>query len=53
MVNLVGKKGYTGPVVYKNIDQVLALKELFPIFTEKRKHVLSEKWDMSQSYTPK
>ena len=30
MVNLVGKKGYTGPVVYKNIDQVLAIKGVIP-----------------------
>ena len=30
MVNLVGKKGYTGPVVYKNIDQVLGIKGVIP-----------------------
>ena len=30
MVNLVGKKGYTGPVVYKNIDQALAIKGVIP-----------------------
>ena len=30
MVNLVGEKGYTGPVVYKNIDQVLGIKGVIP-----------------------
>ena len=30
MVNLVGKKGYAGPVVYKNIDQVLGIKGVIP-----------------------
>ena len=30
MVNLVGKKGYIGPVVYKNIDQVLGIKGVIP-----------------------
>ena len=30
MVNLVGKKGYTGPVIYKNIDQVLGIKGVIP-----------------------
>jgi len=30
MVNLVGKKEYTGPVVYKNIDQVLGIKGVIP-----------------------
>ena len=30
MVNLVGKKGYIGPVVYKNIDQALAIKGVIP-----------------------
>ena len=30
MVNLVGKEGYTGPVVYKNIDQILALEGVTP-----------------------
>ena len=53
MVNFVGKEGYTGPVVYKNIDQVLAIEGVIPHIYGKRKHVLSEKWDMSPSYTPK
>jgi 5-(carboxyamino)imidazole ribonucleotide synthase len=30
MVNLVGKEGYSGPVVYKNIDQVLAIEGIIP-----------------------
>ena len=30
MVNLVGKEGYSGPVVYKNIDQVLAIEGVIP-----------------------
>ncbi|MGA0373505.1 MAG: 5-(carboxyamino)imidazole ribonucleotide synthase [Flavobacteriaceae bacterium] len=30
MVNLVGKQGHTGPVVYKNIDQVLAIEGVIP-----------------------
>jgi len=30
MVNLVGKAGHTGPVVYKNIDQVLAIEGVTP-----------------------
>lgn len=30
MVNLVGKQGLTGPVVYKNIDQVLAIEGVIP-----------------------
>ena len=30
MVSLVGKEGYTGPVVYKNIDQVLAIEGVIP-----------------------
>ncbi len=30
MVNLVGKEGYTGPVVYKNIDQILAFEGVTP-----------------------
>ena len=30
MVNLVGKAGNTGPVVYKNIDQVLAIEGVTP-----------------------
>jgi 5-(carboxyamino)imidazole ribonucleotide synthase len=30
MVNLVGKEGYRGPVVYKNIDQVLAIEGIIP-----------------------
>ncbi len=30
MVNLVGKEGYTGPVVYKNINQVLAIEGVTP-----------------------
>ena len=30
MVNLVGKEGYTGSVVYKNIDQVLAIEGVIP-----------------------
>jgi 5-(carboxyamino)imidazole ribonucleotide synthase len=30
MVNLVGKEGYTGPVVYKNIDQVMAIEGVIP-----------------------
>ena len=34
MVNLVGKKDIQDRGL-QNIDQVLALKELFPIFTEK------------------
>ena len=30
MVNLVGKEGHTGPVVYKNIDQILAIEGVTP-----------------------
>ena len=30
MVNLVGAKGYTGPVHYKNIDQILAIDGVIP-----------------------
>jgi 5-(carboxyamino)imidazole ribonucleotide synthase len=30
MVNLVGKEGYSGPVVYKNIDQILAIEGVIP-----------------------
>ncbi|MEK9603143.1 MAG: 5-(carboxyamino)imidazole ribonucleotide synthase [Flavobacteriaceae bacterium] len=30
MVNLVGQDGYSGPVVYKNIDQVLAIEGVIP-----------------------
>ena len=30
MVNLVGKAGHTGPVVYKNIDQVLTIEGVTP-----------------------
>ena len=30
MVNLVGKEGHTGPVLYKNIDQVLAIEGVIP-----------------------
>ena len=30
MVNLVGKEGHTGSVVYKNIDQILAIEGLTP-----------------------
>ena len=30
MVNLVGKEGYTGPVVYKNIDQILEIEGVTP-----------------------
>ena len=30
MVNLVGKEGYSGPVVYKNIDQILAFEGVTP-----------------------
>ena len=30
MVNLVGKQGHTGPVFYKNIDQVLAIEGVIP-----------------------
>ena len=39
MVNLVGKKGYAGPVVYKNIDQVLGIKGVIPhIYGKKDTH---------------
>jgi len=30
MVNLVGKENYTGPVIYKNIDQILAIDGVTP-----------------------
>ena len=30
MVNLVGKEGHSGPVVYKNIDEVLAIEGVIP-----------------------
>jgi len=30
MVNLVGKKGYNGPVIYKNIDQIMAIEGVTP-----------------------
>ena len=30
MVNLVGKEGHHGPVIYKNIDQVLAIEGVIP-----------------------
>ncbi len=30
MVNLVGKEGYNGAVIYKNIDQVLAIEGVIP-----------------------
>jgi 5-(carboxyamino)imidazole ribonucleotide synthase len=30
MVNLVGKENHNGPVVYKNIDQILALNGVTP-----------------------
>ena len=30
MVNLVGKEGHTGPVVYKNIDKILAIEGVTP-----------------------
>ena len=53
MVNLVGKKDIQDQWFTKISTRFWPLKELFLIFTEKRKHVLSEKWDMSQSYTPK
>ena len=52
MVNLVGKKGYTGPVVYKNIDQALAIKGVIPHIYGKKETRPFEKWDMSH-HTPK
>ena len=30
MVNLVGKQNYSGPVIYKNIDQILAINGVTP-----------------------
>ena len=36
MVNLVGKKGYAGPVVYKKIDQVLGIKGVIPHIYRKK-----------------
>ena len=30
MVNLVGKENHNGPVVYKNIDQILAINGVTP-----------------------
>ena len=36
MVNLVGAEGYTGQVVYKNIDKVLKLEGVTPHIYGKR-----------------
>ena len=39
MVNLVGKQGHTGPVVYKNIDQIMAIEGVIPhIYGKKKTH---------------
>lgn len=36
MVNLVGKEGHQGPVIYQNIDQVLAIEGVSPHFYGKK-----------------
>lgn len=45
MVNLVGAEGYTGNVVYQNMEDILKLEGVTHIFTEKRKRGLFVKWD--------
>jgi 5-(carboxyamino)imidazole ribonucleotide synthase len=36
MVNLVGSEGYSGPVVYKNIEKILAIDGVTPHIYGKR-----------------
>jgi 5-(carboxyamino)imidazole ribonucleotide synthase len=49
MVNLVGAEGFTGNVVYENMEKILGWTVTPHIYGKKNDSPLSEKWDMSPS----
>jgi 5-(carboxyamino)imidazole ribonucleotide synthase len=48
MVNLVGAEGFSGDVVYENIEQILAIPGVTPHIYGKNKRARSGKWDTSR-----
>ena len=46
MVNLVGAEGFTGDVVYENMEEVLKIDGVTPHIYGKKTTKLFEKWDM-------
>ena len=48
MVNLVGEDNKQGPVIYKNMDQIIGIKGVNPHIYGKKKLGLIEKWDTLQ-----
>jgi 5-(carboxyamino)imidazole ribonucleotide synthase len=46
MVNLVGEDGFTGNVIYKNIETILGWNGVTPHIYGKNKNSPFRKWDM-------
>ena len=46
MVNLVGSAGFSGDVIYQNIEEILKIDGVTPHIMVKKKRALLERWDM-------